>query len=421
MLNIRLFQGLERLRKSIEALPKEVRQVQLGKMDADLKSVLLSHMQRAPTVENRALVVQHWSQSSEEESLSQSSSAGSDSDRDGENSEPLWEICESYAPQHVEEQPVSSQEPLPPDVFRNPSGPAVQSKGRSGITGISCMREMDATVYRAKIRSHNILMTCRRRHTLDDAISDHMLLVQLRDAFRVVLSKFDGNTDGCIDRSDDIAHNLELALEEVFSENGVSNAVQGLCSFSGRLSQPYIRGELEMPPTRSIAKCIRQRHKLVVARGLGWEAFREEWVHMTQIEEQRICGTRGNAKCTPDSVRATLDEAYKQHEAQRLRSAERVQEYVERRRVKMQLKESKRIERRIKAYEKLCCKSSKALKQWNQFCKMEQLQASKRELRKQADVKRLQAQERSRAAKERLQWYRRQDLTMEEIMRGPPS
>merc|ERR1712194_272839 len=224
----------------------------------------------------------------------------------------------------------------------------------------------------ARLWVKSIILQCHARASLDDAIFDHVLLVQMRDAFHAVLGQ------ECIDsaelskeRVSTLGLALEAAAEKVLRDAG--RPASETFSHSVHIHQSFVGRQLHTATTSSIAECFRQRQTVYAARNKSWEAFHQAFIGVMFLEAPRVKWVK---RRSPDALADELNAAY--------------EKYAPERDAKRKGKEDKarqgasQLSRALAAHE--------------------------------AGVR----AQRLRTSRERLKWHRRRDLTMAEIMSGPP-
>lgn len=294
-----------------------------------------------------------------------------------------------------------------------------------GPVGISTYSNRCGKVYYVVRTSvAGVFMKSRAQASLEDAVSTHMVLVQVRDAFRYVLNRHGGSFVLLPrERIQAVVQELQEAAEGALVAHGVSS-VPGFCSYSAKVSlRPYLGMPLQTPQTRSIATCIEHRQRLFQARSRGWDSLRLAFLEIsTENIEARIPGSHGplSASRSRQDVSEQIDAAYERYTIKRLAVEERIANRCrskavreDGRRAALQLRLIRRVHRMSQIVED--CVHDQAAR------KRKEIQANfKRKVQERMAGQLKQEREKSQRRKARWEWHHQRHLTMDDILRGPP-
>lgn len=246
-------------------------------------------------------------------------------------------------------------------------------------TGIRTLQHIYKTSYQVQLRIRHLRMETKAHADFETAISVQMVLVRVRHALEAA---------GEVVWSD--PNEFHKVFTDVLENAGVTQEDLGLSVFIFMRAEEWIgRFATITSPVMPLKDAVAAHSRLVVARQLSWAHVRAEWVHlMLQTQQARTNHmTPTHAEAVVEKVRVT----FLQHCLKRaVKSAERA----------------------IKT---------------RQHLKLKVAKLHARAQRQKAKETTTAARAAKRAARERLEelaarrrWYARADLTMEEMMQGPP-
>lgn len=237
---------------------------------------------------------------------------------------------------------------------------------KSGAAGVHKLGAM----YRASISVANMELYARFRQTLAAALDDHIVLMQIRDCLAGVSNDLSQKCiEDVVDICKDFCQKNSTSMEAIQLQAKVRVRASNLAG-TVRVSSA------ELP----LAEALAVRARLLSSRQQSWAAFRSEWLSVMQ-SRQIPC----------QQAIEVVDRAWTEAAARR-KSAEQIQERL--------LKEAVRTVKDVLRREA----------RWA---------AEERRRSKTAEQKTCQKEK--QLCRERLfKWSRKRDLTMDEIIQGPP-
>lgn len=243
-----------------------------------------------------------------------------------------------------------------------------------------CRRCTNPVRYNALTVVNGFVIRSRLLESLDTAIEYHVLLVQIKQA----IWQRRQQTQTC-----SFEVHVKMAVDAVMSENAVTSAELGL-RFS---TQVHSYSKLFTPEITDIQMALSEWRAMQNACAKGWEALRLQWIELhnrhkpscqqqADSEESQLSGKSGG-----DTFQQRL-QRWDERRAQTLRQTDlRAAEKMENER-----------QQRLSSVQKLN----------QQLARLGRVEEEA--LRKQ----------RAALNRVRLQWHHRKDLTMAEILQGPP-
>lgn len=252
-------------------------------------------------------------------------------------------------------------------------------EARSRGTGIRTLQHIHKTSYQVQLRIRHLRMETKAQADFETAISVQMVLVRVRHAIEAA-----GEVVWCD------PNRFCKVFTDVLKNAGTTQEDLGLSVFIFMRAEEWIgRFATITSPVMSLEDAVATHSRLLVARQTSWAQLRTEWVPLIlQTQHARAKHmTLAQAESIADKARFS----FLQH---------RLEHFV------------KSAERAINSRQLLERKASKIRAQM-QHQKAREITAAARATRR-AARKRLE----ELAARRR--WYARADLTMEEMMQGPP-
>ncbi|CAE8605453.1 unnamed protein product [Polarella glacialis] len=322
---------------------------------------------------------------------------------------------------------------------------SVAGRKNRHATGVGCSVQRGQAHYQAKMSIKGIVISGRYRHDLDSALSDHVMLMQVREAILTVFQRRGLNFKQGGAHWNEVAAELSEVVNAILIENSADGEI-ARCACYARMSMgAFVGKDLPTPNTRSVVTCLEHDRLVQEARDVGWPEVRKAFIELSQHVEPRGPSTgRGNAIRSPTSVAATLDALYDRYAARRTErealatAREQKNKQHEETRTEREAFATARREQKNKQHEettvrlktlrsfsRLARRAETALnavhEKRRRLAQLEDTQMKKQARQEQQERKRQEQQERKRRAELRRQWLRQRDLTMDEIMRGPPS
>ncbi|CAE8595160.1 unnamed protein product [Polarella glacialis] len=301
-------------------------------------------------------------------------------------------------------------------------------------TGLACFTQGGKTFYRAQTNINGIDVRGRYRHDLDSAVSDHVVLMQIREEVRCVFQRRGLKFNQYGPNWHEVANEVSEVEKAVLNDN-IVNGETVLCTYYAALRMnAFIAKTLRTPTTRSLVTCLEHRRLIEEARNAGWPEVRKAFMELSQHEEPGL--RRCSAIRCPASAASVLDALYDSYAAQREAREARLLDFAAQREVRearlLELataREEKRKQhqetvvrvRTLRRFSRLDRRAETTLNAvQEQRRRLAQLEDTRRKKAAAAQARQEQ-QERKQRAELRRHWLHRRDLTMEEILRGPPS
>jgi hypothetical protein len=277
---------------------------------------------------------------------------------------------------------MSSQEPSPAraDTARDSEkSTPKQSKSWSRGTCVRTLKHIHKTSYQAQLRIRHLRMETRAQADVDSAISFQMVLVHIRHALEAAGDEaWKDPTYFC------------QVFRSVLESTGISQEELGLRVFIFMRAEEWIgRFATITSPMMSLTDAVAAHSRLSLARQTSWTQLRAEWALLMQKTQHA------------QAKRTTLAQA----EALAQRARQAFLQCRLNRAVKMAL----RVISLRRQLEQRAFKLQAMLQQRSAKDKRAAAAAQNRAVRKQ--IKEWAA---------RRWWYARADLTMEDLMQGPP-
>ncbi|CAE8643438.1 unnamed protein product [Polarella glacialis] len=315
--------------------------------------------------------------------------------------------------------------------------PVARGKKRES-TGFTCYTRCGKTYYRSQTFINGIDLRSYYRPDLDSAVSDHVVLMQLREEVLCVFQRRGLKFNQYGANWQEVANELSEVEKAVLIENGL-NGETFLCTYHAAVSMSaFIAKALRTPTTRSIVTCLEHLRLMQEARAVGWPEVRKAVMELSLHEEP------GLRKCSaircPVSAASVLDALYDSYAAQREAREARLLKFAAQFAAQREAREARLLElgaareekrkhheesvvrvRTLRRFSRLARRAETALnavqEQRRRLAQLEDTQKKKAA----AAQARQEQQERKQRAELRRHWLHRRDLTMEEILRGPPS
>lgn len=294
-------------------------------------------------------------------------------------------------------------------------------KNKTGFRGLACWKDDAGTsVYRAKVTFAGIIAKCRLRRDLGQAVSDHVLLIHVRERFVQILQHRGVTIDDSEEQLDSLVSEFGNALSTVMLENDIHDGPEYFTFYSQLSLTRFIGYRAICTPTvRCVVSCLKHRNRLLQAKRTGWQAVRAVLIEFAGFSEPGH--HRRFSLSSPEAVASRLDQEHAKSEAkrayrevcgaaQREASARLQQEQAlqkaQRRRVRCLMRLARKAESALRVVE-----AQKQREQhWQEHCRQRQLK----------EQERIRVQKLRQEQQQRWQWLKRRDLTMDEILRGPP-
>lgn len=273
--------------------------------------------------------------------------------------------------------------------------------------------------YLARMSVFGIWLLSRMQPSLEMAVFAHMVFMQIRDGLLSMVQRLglapDWMSTGSLDA---ILGEAEKVVDAALADAGVDGSV-GFCSFSANISmRPFLGVCLNTPHTRSIAKCLAQKQRVLQARAGGWSKVRAVWLDMTASHaEPRLARARSRSV---EEVERLLDAAYAHYAPKRAAREQRLADQHQKRVAREAAQLDAANARTTRKFDRIRGHAERLL----QVVKARELREAEKanvtlqkRLREEA---RRNEYKRRQAAEARWKWISRRDLTMEEILRGPP-
>lgn len=246
-------------------------------------------------------------------------------------------------------------------------------------TDVRTLKYIHVTSYQAQLRIRHLRMYTSAQADIETAISLQMVLISIRRAIEVAGEEVWNDPPR-------FCHVVAAVLESA----GISQEELGLSVLIFMRADEWIgRFGVITSPVMSLEDAVAAHSRLLVARQTSWAQLRAEWVHLMQ--QTQHARTQRMTQAQAETVAEKARQALLQHRLkQAVKAAKRAINLRHRLEQKV-LKVQARLQRRA-AREKAAAVAA----------------AQKRTAKRNA------------AWAVRRQWYRRADLTMEEMMQGPP-
>ncbi|CAE8591367.1 unnamed protein product [Polarella glacialis] len=301
-------------------------------------------------------------------------------------------------------------------------------------TGLACFTQGGKTFYRAQTNINGIDVRGRYRHDLDSAVSDHVVLMQIREEVRCVFQRRGLKFNQYGANWHEVANEVSEVEKAVLNDNIVNGEIV-LCTYYAALRMnAFIAKTLRTPTTRSLVTCLEHRRLIEDARNAGWPEVRKAFMELSQHEEPGL--RRCSAIRCPASAASVLDALYDSYATQREAREARLLDFAAQREARearlLELaaaREEKRKHhqetvvrvRTLRRFSRLARRAETTLNAvQEQRRRLAQLEDTRRKKAAAAQARQEQ-QERKQRAELRRHWLHRRDLTMDEILRGPPS
>lgn len=246
-------------------------------------------------------------------------------------------------------------------------------------TGVRTLKYIHKLSYQPQLRIRHLRIETHAQADFDKAVSLQIVLVNVRHAIEAAGDEI----------WDHPAHFCQV-FDSVLESAGISRERLGLSVMIFMRAEEWVgRFATIISPVMSLPEAVTVHSRLLVARRASWQDLRTEWIRLVQqtqhAQEKQM--TRAQAAAVADKARlAQLQHCMKQA----IKSAERalmLQHQLQQKTLKVQLQMRRQAISEKKAAD--AAKKSAAHKQMQNW-----------------------------AARRR--WYTRVDLTIDEIMQGPP-
>lgn len=243
------------------------------------------------------------------------------------------------------------------------SGSSIPKSGAAGVHKLG-------TLYRASISVANMELHARFRQSLAAALDDHIVLMQIRGCLAGVLNNVSqSSTEAVVDKCKDCCQKNRTSMDAIQLRAKVRVRASNLAG-TVRVSSA------ELP----LAEALAVRARLLSSRQQSWAAFRTEWLSVMQRRQ-----------IPSHQMMEAVDRAWLDAEARR-KSAEHMQE------------------RLLKS----------AVRSLKDVLNMEAKWAAEQNVRSTAAERRRCEREKKLCRERLFKWSRKRDLTMDEIIQGPP-
>eukprot|EP00933_Yihiella_yeosuensis_P060763 TRINITY_DN63549_c0_g1_i1.p1 TRINITY_DN63549_c0_g1~~TRINITY_DN63549_c0_g1_i1.p1 ORF type:complete len:411 (-),score=58.83 TRINITY_DN63549_c0_g1_i1:109-1290(-) len=356
---------LDKLFATLQVCPLDERRTHLSKLPESVKEALLQRFGKISSARSAEIVAQNQDTSSSE--------SGSDGDDDQhDHSDDYDEDNESrcfFKPMPLED---VKMEPLPRQVGTSQvsgddgHGSSFPCAGPGKGRGVTSLRGIFK--YGNGLRYWTLVGIGRfrvRSHSfgqLEDAIECHIALLSAK---RAVLEL-------CRHSNDEFQIHVRAAFKPLSSKYGLRFATH-ICA------KRLIGRSLYSPENQDLDAALKTCSKLRQANAQGWDALRKTWMEI-QMAEGPNKGRGAKNRQSVDSLELLVRSWEKDDSNRRV------------------LWEKRQIQRRAQRIQSLVQKYLNTIRIWNLA-----VQRKQKKLRQ-----------------ERVRWSRRSDLTMEDILRGPP-
>jgi hypothetical protein len=273
--------------------------------------------------------------------------------------------------------------------IRTPAGNPTKSGHQIGLLTTkkletpSCHQK---PTYKAQMHIKALRFYATGQANLEVALDRQMILMQLRQA---LLAASTGNP--CLWED---AHATHQICIEVLHANNTSEIDMGLSSYVYlRAGHLLIQNCTIISPVMPLIETLDLHCRLLRARRTSWQALRAEWVELMQSSMQPLARRRtlAEAEAVADGARADALKIQFTRSERRLAKAMELDE-------RWASKQHRTMAQKLRK------------EQWKLASARKAALASRRQLEK----------EREEKFNLRQKWFKRSDLTMDDIMRGPP-
>ncbi|CAE8587535.1 unnamed protein product [Polarella glacialis] len=252
----------------------------------------------------------------------------------------------------------------------------VRGRGQLGLRGISKKRGKDSLGYEATVGFSYFTIRSKMYASLEDAIECHIAFLSVKQAVLQESITSDFNFD------DSIRKNIQAfccQLKPTFL------AYLSVRRFVGK-------GQLVTPATMDLDIALAARHELLDNVAGGWPSLREAWIRIQLQEGVNRLAARSRAELE------ALTQRWEENDSSRRAKAEL---RAVRRAARPAVREQAAAERCQRLRERRRIMVRNLIARYGSLDRKEALQ-------------------RRKLNEARLQWHRRKDLTMADILRGPP-
>lgn len=249
---------------------------------------------------------------------------------------------------------------------------------QSGVVGVHRI----GAFYRASVAVANLEIYSGLRPRVGIAIDEHIILMQLREAILLEIDTGSKHTQ-------QLDENILKVCRECLAKNGTSEReIQLRAKVRVRATQ-WIGSARISSPTLPFETAIRLRSRLLRSKQSSWQSFRAECIALWQGER---CFHGKRSRRTPQEAEAMAEKGWANAASRRLNTEAR--------------------QRRL---------LNKAVRRVAAVLELEERRNSAEKARARAAAERKAAMNQRWSQDQLRKWYRRSDLTMEEIIRGPPA
>lgn len=243
-------------------------------------------------------------------------------------------------------------------------------------TDVRTVKHVHKTTYLAQLRLRNLRVYTRAQTDFGVAVSHQMALTEARHAIEA--------TDQDIW---DKPHDFSKVFMDALTSSGIQQNEFGLSVFIFMRADEHIsRSSTITSPVMPLEDAVAAHSRLLAARQHSWAQLRLEWVKlMRQTQHARL------QHLTQTQAEAIADKAHLELLDKRLKHAVST------------------VGRALDARNRIREKMKRAT-----------VQLQRREKKTKAAIVKLSEQKQRAAMAARRKWYRRADLTMDEILQGPP-
>jgi len=251
-----------------------------------------------------------------------------------------------------------------------------QQASLSRGTDVRTIKRIHKNSYQAQLRIRNLRMYTRAEADIEIALDNQMVLIRIRQAIEAA--------------GDEVWNNppqFRVVFNGVLESAGTSQEELRLSVFIFMRADEWIsRSATITSPVMALEDAVATHSRLMLARLTSWAHVRAEWVPLMQLTQHARVHQRSQAQAEDVAEKARLD--------------------LLQRRLKQAVNAAERAITLREQVEKKVVKTETQL----------QRQAAKEKI---ASLRQAERKRRERWA-DRRRWYSRTDLSMEEIMQGPP-
>lgn len=196
--------------------------------------------------------------------------------------------------------------------------------------------------YKAQLHIKSLRIYSKSRTTIDSAIDDQIILMQIRLAWMTAWR-------ASADMWEQHPQRFASLLEGVVAANGTSGSEMGIKAFVSMQVRPWLGNKcFIISPVMELTEALELQARLFRARRMSWLDFRAEWVKLMQ--RKRCAHSKVHSA---EEAERIADAAYKQHQIFLKKRMEELKKRSEARSLAQKLRQEKEEhERNIRWYER---------------------------------------------------------------------